>query len=695
MRNGPDDTPGDHLSRFRHALRHTPIPSSPPPHDSYLEALGLNLLALALRLEHIDRMSESLTLADSTHMTRSVAIDVDLGALTPDQRRALRTDPTGTGEPTAVWLPIARHARTDLAPMLVRNGADQVVPRATVAETGRALSHGMAKAFRMFLDSAPRRAGTRTLHDTLHTHNRSRWLIEATIAGLIDNGGFTTGPRTPPVRPHRDATASDSIRDLAEEAVLALFDADSPFLRLLDIAASEHLLVVEVPTSASQVFLTFNGQVMPARAQERRGVETPSWASLQNEFTVRYQTVIPRAVNSYHVAVVVPDEIQVRRFVLTSDVDRPALRSLVQDMRVVAEQYDELAEVSDKLLELELQGIASRLAEFGRRRYRDLEYYAGYLADYYASFSNRKVDLVDPTAAEPTTAANVLDDDPRLVTQLAKFAQFYETDSYRKLTEDTTLTPDVLRRLADHLEQSEVDKDIYVDNDPRENAAHAHWTRRPFGTESQSVEPVTVSVYVALVDDPPSLASDVAKLLLAVVLLVLGFGAVLQPGLFEHVPLLGSLGRVGPAQNDAPLSSADAVVTMLLLVPGLLLSRLDIPSNKTVLGRLRTLPRYIAYLAVITASGLAIAVASTPVHHLRIPFLVASVVLFALVGLVVADSLSKAAKRRVPVPNNQVVPMWLLREAGPRRRRARRRCAVNFSPIGPDATEHPDLGTGG
>src|ERR687887_2931170 len=83
----------DRLASFLVALRQTPIPTSPPPHDSQQEALGLNLLALALRLEHIDRMSEALTLADSTHMTRSVSIDVNVNVLTPEQIHALRSDP--------------------------------------------------------------------------------------------------------------------------------------------------------------------------------------------------------------------------------------------------------------------------------------------------------------------------------------------------------------------------------------------------------------------------------------------------------------------------------------------------------------------------------------------------------------------------------------------------------------------------
>src|SRR3954451_10549269 len=106
------------LERLRSALWQTPIPTSPPTDNGYQEALGLNLLALALRLEHVDRMSEALTLADSTHMARSVSIDINMTVLTPEQISALRSDPRGVEpHPAAVWLPVARQSRTDLAPV--------------------------------------------------------------------------------------------------------------------------------------------------------------------------------------------------------------------------------------------------------------------------------------------------------------------------------------------------------------------------------------------------------------------------------------------------------------------------------------------------------------------------------------------------------------------------------------------------
>jgi hypothetical protein len=674
----------DRLARFLSALRQTPIPTSPPPHDSYQEALGLNLLALALRLEHIDRMSEELSLADSTHMARSVSIDVNMNVLTPEQLHALRADPTQESRPAAVWIPVARQSRTDLAPVVVRDAGGEVVPRLTQVETAQALIHGMSKAFRMFLNSDQRTEDPENLlHDIRHGLNRSRWLIEATIANMIDTGGRQSGPVPGRSTRHR-ATDSDSIRDKAAQAVELLFPDDSAFLRLLDIAASQYLLVAQVHTNKTQAFLRYDAPVMPARDRELRGRATIArWNWFRHEFSVRYATVIPRAVNSYHVTLEVPPEIQIRRFFLTSDVDAPALRSLVNDMRAVADSYDDLHEVSPKLLELELQGIVSRLAEFGRRRYRDLESFMSYIEDCYSTFSRHRPRF--PARTEPDAspaAAESIVPQRRIVTGLAHLSHQYETDNLRKLA-DGLVGPTELRRWADALTDSQIHSDIYVDNDPRENAGHAHWQRRPFGAETQSVEPVSATVYMALVDDPPSLASNVSKLLLAVLVMVLGFGALLQPQLFSGLPLLGPLGeRLGMATHDGGvISSADAIVTMLLLVPGLMLSRLDIPSAKSVLGRLRLFPRYVAVTAVIIAGGLALTVAAGRDDRLAAPFVIAICALLVLAVLVGVDGVAKAIKRRSRVPVNHVSPGWLIAEIKGKPGR-RKRCTANFSTIG-------------
>jgi hypothetical protein len=686
---------GDRLQRFLFALQRTPIPTAPSPHDGYQEALGLNLLSLGLRLEHIDRMSESLTLADSTHMARSVSIDINMNVLTAGQKWALRTDPTAE-HARAVWLPVSRQSRSDLASFVVRDAAGNVVPRTTQVETARALIHGLCRAFRMFLTSDRRTEDPdELLHGVRHTLNRSRWLIEATIAAMVTDGLPHLGTLPPPPADSGRLTDSDSIRDKAAAAVEQLFTPDSPFLRLLDVASTEYLLVVEMPTHKAQAFIRYEAPMIPARTSNLRARNTfARWTSFRHEFTVRYSTLIPRAVNSYHVTVEVPQEIQVRRFFLTSDVDSPALRTLIDDMRAVSDSYDELRGVAPKLLELELQGIASRLAEFGRRRQRDLESFLTYIEQRYATFSSRPPRF--PAREDTTTpsADTGLALDQPMVTRLERFANLYEADYFRKLG-DGLVTSETLDRLADELVAAQVDQDVHVDNDPRENAGHAQWQRRPFGADPGSLEPVTSTVYMALVDDPPSLASNVSKLLLAVLLLVVGFGVVLEPSFFAGVPILRELGgSFRPAIDDrSPISSADAIVTMLLLVPGLLLSRLEIPSNKTVLGQLRLFPRYVAYSSVIIAGMLALLVASGRSGSLHGPFLVgmfALLLLFLLVGL---DGAGKAVKRRRRVPVNRVSPAWLIDEIRRRPVRRWKGFRAEFSTVGSDdgdPTDHPD-----
>jgi hypothetical protein len=677
---------GDRLQRFLFALRTTPIPTAPSPHDGYQEALGLNLLALGLRLEHVDRVSESLTLADSTHMARTVSIDINMNVLTAEQKWALRTDP-GTEEPKSVWLPVSRHSRTAQASFVVRDAAENVVPRATQVATARSLVHGLCRAFRMFLTSDRRTEDpAELLHGIRHSLNRSRWLIEATIGAMVTGGRPRVGPLPPPPADSGRPTDSDSIREKAAEAVAQLFEPDSPFLRLLDIASSEYLLVVEMPTDKAQTFVRYEAPVIPALSKHLRPRNILARSmGVRHEFTVRYSTLIPRAVNSYHVTAEVPQEIQVRRFFLTTDVDAPALQSLIADMRAVADNYDTIGKVAPKLLELELQGIASRLAEFGRRRQRDLDVFRAYIEERYATFSSRPPRFPSrPDTTVPTEDTGLTLDEP-IVARLERFANLYEADYFRKLA-GGLITKETLLKLAADLEETQVGEDVHTDNDPRENAGHAQWARRPFGADPGSVEPVTSSVYMALVDDPPSLASNVSKLLLAVLVLVVGFGVLLEPDFFADVPVFGTLGKqLHPLiDGGGPISSADAIVTMLLLVPGLLLSRLEIPSNKTVLGQLRLFPRYVAYTSVIIAGALAVLVASGRAGSLDRPFLagmIALLVLFVLVGL---DGAGKAVKRRRRVPVNKVTPIWLVQEIRGRPVRRWKRCRAEFSTIGAD-----------
>ena len=107
----------------------------------------------------VDRMTDALTLTDANHMTRAVSIDLNLGPLTPQQLHALRSDPGAGGTPNTVWLPAARHSRSHLAPVVVRNAVGEQIRAAIHAhrfeKDGIRLHPGISIGVAAFPEDAP------------------------------------------------------------------------------------------------------------------------------------------------------------------------------------------------------------------------------------------------------------------------------------------------------------------------------------------------------------------------------------------------------------------------------------------------------------------------------------------------------------------------------------------------------------
>src|SRR6185312_5030780 len=127
-------------------------------------------------------------------------------------------------------------------------------------------------------------------------------------------------------------------------------------------------------------FLTWDAPLLPAqRRPAPRQTLAKNVLPVNREFVVEYETEILRSVKAYHLTLEVRQEITVRRFLMSSDVDDEFVEVLAQDLESVARRADRLGG-HHKLLELEMQGIASRLAELGHRRLIDLAGYEAYLA---------------------------------------------------------------------------------------------------------------------------------------------------------------------------------------------------------------------------------------------------------------------------------------------------------------------------
>jgi hypothetical protein len=668
----PTGTP-DQVDPFRdlRALIETlPVPSAPPTYVQREAALGLALMDLSLRLEHVPRVAEHLTLIDRGHMTRSVSVDVDLQAIAGAQRRRIMA-PGGT----SLWIPVSRYSRSDLAPVVVKDSTGAVVPRFTHRDSNRVTAAAFVRLLSMLID-AHRDVTARdtVVHKLRHTHQRSRWLIEASIAELVTAGSLPeTGIRTPldyavlPPAGSGPGRAVDAraVRDLALAGLDELWPADArsgirlPFAHLLRLACSQYMLVVLLDAAQPRRFLTWDAPLLPGRrpsAPVQRLVQ--SMLPVNREFVVEYETAIPRSVGAYHLTVQVNEEVNVRRFVMSSDVDDDFVQTLTQDVEMLAEASAGQAP-HRKLMELELQGIASRLAEVGRRRLTDLTSYRRYIAERHRSLG-----------AAPTAGPSAMDSDQVVaalargdcsVPVLAAFAAHYSADSMRHLARGP-LAGAALPALAAGIRDYELGHDITTDNDPREHGAHAHWRRPNIDLSPHSTAPVRAVAYLSLADEAPALIEGITRMVIGLALVVLFLGTLLTGG-----PQWLYSGRIVP--NSVP-AQADAVVAVLLLVPGLLIARLDLPSTHSVLGQLRQFQRTIAFASVAVTTGLAIAAGAVHTDHaITRAFQAGIAVLGLILVCCLVEFLARRARRRSPVPRSDRLPRWL-RATSPRSRRA-------------------------
>lgn len=671
------------LADLRALIQALPVPTAPPTFPQKEAALGLALIDLSLRLDHVLRLSEHLTLLDRGHMTRSVSVDIDLGAISGIQRDSLlvpaEAGPDGRG--ASLWVPVSRYSRRDLAPVVVKDSTGEVVPRFTHRDSNRVTAAALVRLLSMLLDAhRDVTAEGSVVHKLRHTHQRSRWLIEAAIAELVSVGAPTGDePRTPidhawlpdrsPATTDTDRAAdSRAVRDLALAGLDTLFpEGDGsglvvPFAHLLQMASRQYMIIVLLTVDRPRRFLTWDAPLLPAR-RPRAPLQhlVKNLLPVNREFVVEYETVIPRSAGAYHLTVQVNEEITVRRFLLSSDVDDEFVEILIEDLETLAERGASF-DGHRKLLELELQGIASRLAELGHRRLINLDSYDAYIAERHRPDGAARRPRRPPRRLTATEVIDALRQGDCSVPVLAAFSGHYAADGLRHLAK-SDLVGEPLAAIAAGLRDLELGQDVTTDNDPRQHGAHAHWRRPSVDLNPQSTEPVRAVAYLALADEAPALIESITRMVAGLALVVIGIGTLLAGS-----PAWLYSGRIAP--HSVP-RQADAVVAVLLLVPGLLLARLDLPSTNSVLGQLRQFPRTLAFASVAVTTGLAIVVGTVETDWAMTRlFQVSLVILAGILLCCLCEFYARRVRRRSPVPRSGRVPRWL-REAGRRSRRLR------------------------
>ncbi|MFN8192364.1 MAG: hypothetical protein U0R78_18465 [Nocardioidaceae bacterium] len=645
--------------------------------------MGLALLQAGLNLDHVLRVSESLTLVRSDLMDRHVTVDVDLSAVDPSTLDNLRTPSRGS-DALSYWMPITRNTRSDLSPITITNQHGDAVLRMSFRRTVELVAAGTLAIFERILSAERVRARSESAIERATRHgDRSTWVLERALMELIHRGGsqgyrdiinwgerfesdfLQNGSSTGIVAEHSRQTpqnpySTQQIKTRAIEMFEELFpEDDDPFLQLLTMAAQDYFVVGAVP--ASEPRSTFTYKALPVR---------PEWANdtwldrmkraitanlpIGQELGFVYRTEIAPNVRSFHVNLSVDKDVKIRQLVLVTDEDGEevdyisetlaALSTTARDdvTMIPSPQDIDAHDAGAKLIEHELQSlvsrirgvIRSRLGQIGGAAWRDWELNGAKLSE--------GVWTSDTETLQRLVALSKMNADGHLL--------------HLRLTEELGRA-EPLKRLSQKLAELQLSESLLWDNDPREYAGHLGWNRRTWPVQSRSMSTsVSAAAHARLVDDSPAL-SDAVRWLLACLVGLIGLIGYVAVGDLEWV-------YSAPTSQPMKLENADALVALLLLVPGILIARISFPEGNTVVGRLRTFPRRTAFAAVALTTALACGVA---VREADTPGAYFQACVWAL-GLLLAslqlDVWTRRRRRRQSTVSNEGLPRWVAAATG-------------------------------
>lgn len=565
------------LDLLEAAIKQVTIPKAPPRLSRDGAGVGLSFLDTALRQNHIRRITERIRCVEVGVGNRGLEVDISLSLLERGQWEAstrfqelrLRARSAETPQPSTegistprehalvAWVPIARLPRQETFPVTVTDSTGNSVPLLTQFETSRLLASGIYRLMRAIMRSPGgnfEEDEVRTFNAFLGEGHRARWLMQSALLTLLTERSkpLGTGERAPRDEPE-DRVRSECRASACK--VVGLLRGVPELDQLIGVAISDQLVVVGLDPRCDEHLLSFPAPLIP-RSEKSPFTET---------YRVKYETTVPASIRAYHLVFESEPGVAIRGMILSSEADCRMTETLADDFNYLAARVDK----TDAYSRSELRASLSRLSDLMRRRRWELVSANDRLPHSTASPEDDKASLRMNSESIPHIAA------------LESYADDAKSKDYSVQPD-----PEELKSLAgnlygasDELRSSELGRDLTCENDPAGSVAHTYWRRTPSKRITSSR--IRLTATMALVDSAESRPSIVRNYALAVLIVA---AAVVWA-------VTGN-----PLDSDIRIDggTADAAAAILLLVPGLLYYRLDLPDPRSISGRVRRWPRVVA-----------------------------------------------------------------------------------------------------
>jgi len=655
----PSGEPMTGIDSLREAVRAVPIPGAPPRLSRDGAAVGLAFLDMVLRQNYVRRLTERLTLIDHQSARCTTEVDISLSLLDDGQREAARlyqrlrrrgrtgdlggwpADPVSTQTGDVLWVPVSKVPRRSHSPIDIISGTGAKLPRLTQYETSRLMASALYRLFKVILNTHPKaRTESSSLYEFLFLADKQRWLLQAALVALLTERGK---PTTPSALPASTPGTVHGEGARLRKAVLAILDDYGEDLReyvtLVNVAVNDTLLVVALDADKDEHLLSFDSPLDVVEVPDRHSLRG-SLRRAGGTYWAAYHTSLPASLRAYHLVAETEPGIEINTMYLTSDADATIVTALAEDLSTVADRRE--SEASEpggrsgrKLLELELQTCLRRLSDLMRRR-----------------------------RWEASQAMFVLEEEHELpmASKLAwavMSGEAVERDGgelRNSLVLHPLVTADRLRQAAAEIDTQGLQYDLNLENDPARARAHVYWRRDPSRVDVDRT--ISVSAGMFLRDTSGSRLASVSVYVAGVSGISYILGCLLFGSLFPFI------GRSATGN----LFYADALIAVLLLVPGFLYARLKLPPPHSIGGQLRSLPRLVAHLTITCAALLAATIAASR-NAVFIRAALAVCVLVPILSAVLTWIIARAVKDNLLLLDKRL-PRWAV--AGIRRMGARR-----------------------